>query len=275
MAEGLLDAYTITPGEFDRFRKLIFDIAGISLSDAKQVLLVGRLSKRLKALELRSFSDYFRYVSDDSHKHERQMMVDLLTTNETYFFREPDHFDFLRRHVLSNRNGTLRIWSAASSTGEEAYSIAMTLADALGSSPWEIIGTDISQRVLAKAATGHYALTRTEGIPQHLLKKYCLRGIGPEHGTLLVSRSLRERVRFMSSNLLSPRRDLGMFDVIFLRNVMIYFEESTKRTVINNLLPYLKTNGHLVIGHSESLNGIDVALEMVQPTIYRRKGGYT
>jgi len=162
-----------------------------------------------------------------------------------------------------------RVWSAASSTGEEAYSIAMVLADTIGAANWEIVGTDISSRVLEKARSGHYSLDRIDGIPRPLLQKYCLKGNGQYEGTLLVTRELRQRVDFRYSNLMAPAKGLGSFDVIFLRNVMIYFDPETKRKVINNLLPYLKTDGHLLIGHSETLNGITSDVVAVRPTIYR------
>jgi len=259
----------ITQGEFDKFKALLYDVAGIELTNAKKVLLVGRLSKRLKHLGQKSFDEYYRYVTDPAHPAEHQMMVDLLTTNETFFFREPAHFEFLKQRAAQAR-GTFRVWSAAASSGEEAYSIAMSLADTLGNRHWEIVGTDISQRVLARARTGHYSTARLDGIPQHLLHKYCLKGINEESGTMLVMRNLRERVRFVHSNLLAPRKDLGLFDVIFLRNVMIYFDNTTKRRVIANLLPSLKSDGCLIIGHSESLTGLDTGLVPLQPTVYGR-----
>ncbi|WP_226472811.1 CheR family methyltransferase [Dechloromonas denitrificans] len=263
----------ITKTEFAQFQKLIFQIAGISMSDAKQVLLVGRLSKRLKELDFRTFGEYFRHVTNEAEAQERQTMVDLLTTNETYFFREPKHFDFLRERAASHRKGgTFRVWSAASSSGEEAYSMAMILAETLGDTPWEILGTDISTKVLAKAQYGQYPLERTDGIPINLLKKYCLKGLGKHAGTLLIAKELRQRVQFLHCNLMAPRHGLGQFDVIFLRNVMIYFESETKRKVIANLLPYLKRDGHFVVGHSESLNGLTNNLVLASPTIYRHAG---
>lgn len=261
----------ITNAEFEQFKKLIFQIAGISLSDAKKVLLVGRLSKRLKALGCETFSQYYQLVTGHNCQAERQTMVDLLTTNETYFFREPKHFDLLRDLAARRRkNTTFRAWSAASSSGEEAYTMAMVLAETLGDSPWEIVGTDISTKVLDKARCGQYPMERIDGIPVNLLKKHCLRGIGDQTGTLLISRELRERVQFLHCNLMEPRRDLGQFDVIFLRNVMIYFENDTKRKVVDNLLPYLKSDGHFIVGHSESLNGLTNKLTPVCPTVYRQ-----
>ena len=261
----------LTDGEFAQFQKLILDLAGISMSPAKKMLVAGRLAKRLKALGLASYGQYFLHLTSGRDETERQTMVDLLTTNETFFFREPRHFDFLAQYLRTHRpRGSFWVWSAASSSGEEAYTIAMVLAEVLGQAPWEVIGTDISTQVLAKARRGQYAMDRIDGIPQLLLKKYCLKGIDEHAGTLLINRELRSRVQFLQSNLLEPRKDLGNFDVIFLRNVMIYFDNGTKRKVIANLLPSLNPEGCFIVGHSESLNGLTDALSPVRPTIYRR-----
>ena len=200
-------------------------------------------------------------------------MVDLLTTNETYFFREPTHFDFLRNEIVAKRNSAtvFRVWSAASSSGEEAYSISMTLAEAIPSGLWEIVGSDISTRVLAAASTGHYPLARTEGIPPGYMRKYCLKGVRSHAGTFLIAPELRKKVRFYQINLMHPvEADIGDFDVIFLRNVMIYFDPETKTRVVHNLLPRLKTGGYLIIGHSETLTGITDRVAGVRPTIYRK-----
>ena len=261
----------ITDIEFAQFQNLIFKLAGISLTEGKKDLVTGRLTRRLDHHGLDSFTAYYRYVCKEENANERQIMVDLLTTNETYFFREPKHFEFLREVASRHRPGfPFRVWSAAASTGEEAYSIAMVLADTIGAANWEIVGTDISSRVIEKARSGHYSLDRIDGIPRPLLQKYCLKGNGQYEGTLLVVKELRHRIDFRYSNLMAPAKGLGSFDIIFLRNVMIYFDQETKRKVINNLLPYLKADGHLLIGHSETLNGVTSDLVAVRPTIYRR-----
>lgn len=268
----MIDAQ-ITTQEFALFQRLIYKIAGISLSDAKRVLLVGRLTKRLKAHGLDTFTQYYRMLSSGEHPAELQTMVDLLTTNETYFFREPQHFEFLRREIVEKRTapGTFRVWSAASSSGEEAYSIAMTLAETLPDKPWEIVGSDISTQVLARAATGHYSLARTDGIPPGHMRKYCLKGIRAQTGTFMIVPELRQRVNFYQVNLTHPvPAEIGEFEVIFLRNVMIYFDPETKTKVVHNLLPRLKPGGHFIIGHSETLNGITDRLVSVMPTIYRK-----
>jgi chemotaxis protein methyltransferase CheR len=264
---------TITDQEFALFQRLIYKIAGISLSDGKKILLVGRLTRRLKVYDLSSFSQYYRMLSTGEHPEEVQTMVDLLTTNETYFFREPKHFDFLRDEIIRKRRSpaTFRVWSAASSSGEEVYTLAMVLADQLPNTPWEIVGSDISTQVLAKAATGHYSLARTEGIPPAYMTKYCLKGVRSHAGSVLIVPELRKKTHFYQINLMNPVEDeIGEFEVIFLRNVMIYFDPPTKAKVVHNLLPRLKSGGHLIIGHSETLNGITDRVEAVLPTIYRK-----
>ena len=264
---------TISDQEFGLFQRLIYKIAGIALSDAKKILLVGRLSRRLTQYELGSFGDYYRMLASGNFPEEVQTMVDLLTTNETYFFREPKHFEFLRDEVVAKRNSaaTFRVWSAASSSGEEAYSIAMTLAEALPNAPWEIVGSDISTKVLAKATAGHYSLARTEGIPQGHLHKYCLKGVRAHSGTFLIAPELRQRTSFQQINLMHRvDANIGEFDVIFLRNVMIYFDPETKTRVVHNLLPRLRSGGYLIIGHSETLNGLTDRVIPIRPTIYRK-----
>ena len=261
----------ISDKQFAKFKKLVFDISGIEISDNKKIWLVGRLSQRFKILGCTSFLDYFNHVNGKNGAPELQVMLDLLTTNETYFFREPEHFNFLRDRATCHRKGsTFRVWSAASSSGEEAYTMAMVLAETLGNAAWEILGTDISTKVLDKAKTGHYPLARTDGIPYPLLKKYCRKGILEQNGTLLINKELRKRVQFLQCNLMDPPRNLGAFDVIFLRNVMIYFKKETKKKVIANLMPYLKPDGRFVVGHCESLYQLTNDLVAEQPTIYRR-----
>lgn len=258
--------------EFAQFQRLIFDIAGIHLAPAKKVMVAGRLGRRIRAHNLTSFGDYFRLIQQ--REDERQLAVDLLTTNETYFFREPKHFEFLRGRILPGlrRGEPLRVWSAACSSGEEPYSIAMLLAAELGMSGWELLASDISTQVLAKARGGLYPMSRTELIPRDYLQRFCLKGVGEQAGMLLVDKPLRERVGFRQLNLNNTLPSLPPFDLVWLRNVMIYFQLDTKREVVRRVAQQLKPGGYLFIGHSESLNGLDVGLELVQPSIYRRPG---
>jgi chemotaxis protein methyltransferase CheR len=262
----------ISEREFQAIRAWLRGAAGISLSDQKKALVVGRLASRLRHYGLDSYGRYFELLQDRSRPDELQIAVDLLTTNETHFFREPKHFDFLRDKILPRHPAgrMFRAWSAASSSGEEPYSIAMTLAESLGEAPWEVVASDLSSRMLARAETGHYAMTRAKTIPRSHLSKYCLKGVGPQAGTFLVDPGLRSRVRFMQVNLVGPLPRLREFDLIFLRNVMIYFDAPTKRDVVARLIPHLARGGHIVVGHSESLNGVSDALKSLQPSIYRR-----
>jgi chemotaxis protein methyltransferase CheR len=262
----------ITDDEFAQFQRFIHDAAGITLAATKKALVSGRLAKRVHQHGLTSYTQYLRLLAGGGAQEEVQAAIDLLTTNETYFFREAKHFDVLRELAQAPRprGQALRVWSAASSTGEEAYSIAMVLADALGSDPWEVVGTDISSRVLQRARLGHYPLERTRHVPHEYLRRFCLRGIGTQAGTLLVDRSLRERVSFSPVNLNAPLPHLGLFDVIFLRNVMIYFNGDTKRQVVARVLSLLRPGGSFFIGHSESLHQITQAVVQVSPSVYRK-----
>ncbi|MFJ5235640.1 CheR family methyltransferase [Pseudomonas neuropathica] len=256
--------------EFQQFRGMIFEIAGISMSDAKKPLISGRLAKRVRQHGLSGYGEYFRLLM--SERAELQVAVDLLTTNETYFFRESKHFDFLRERILPELldRSTLRVWSGACSSGEEPYSIAMTLADALGNRPWELLASDLSTRMLEKARVGLYDIADAENIPRPLLTRYCLKGVGEQAGKLLIDPALCNRLRFQQINLNSALPELGEFEVIFLRNVMIYFDLETKRQVVRRMLPLLKPGGYFIVSHSESLNGVCDELKVVAPSIYRK-----
>jgi chemotaxis protein methyltransferase CheR len=262
----------ITEAEFARFQRFIFDAAGITLSSSKQALVSGRLGKRVAHHHVESFGDYFQLLSSGVHPDEVQMAVDLLTTNETYFFRENKHFDFLREQAQAARarSQPFRVWSAASSSGEEAYSIAMVLADCMESTPWEVLGTDISTKVLEQAARALYTMERARHIPPDCLRHYCRKGTGDYAGWLLVERELRQHVRFAQVNLNVALPEMGRFDVVFLRNVMIYFNDGTKRSVAARVVATIKPGGWFFVGHSETLTGLTDAVEQVAPSIYRK-----
>jgi chemotaxis protein methyltransferase CheR len=264
--------FSLSDSEFAQFQRFIYQSAGITLSDAKRALVCGRLAKRLHACQLKTYGEYLDLLRGGQSPAELQMAVDLLTTNETYFFREPKHFEFLKRTLRNRRapGAAFRVWSAAGSTGEEAYSIAMVLDECLGSGPWDVVASDISARVLARARTGHYPLDRLSNFPRGYLQRYCLKGTGAQEGTLLVERKLRSRVRFLQVNLNARLPRLGTFDIIFLRNVLIYFNLETKRGVVARLLDALKPGGWLLIGHSETLIDVSDGVEMVSPAIYRK-----
>ncbi len=262
----------LTEAEFHQFQALIYRIAGISLSDAKMPLVSGRLARRVQHYKLSSYADYFRLLTSNQVPTEMQITIDLLTTNETYFFREPKHFDFLRDTILPPLKGQrpVRIWSGASSSGEEIYTIAMVLASVLGDQAWDVTGSDISSRVLEQARRGHYPMERAEDIPQDYLRKYCLKGVGDQAGTFLIDKALRDRTKFLQINLNAALPQMDAFDVIFLRNVMIYFDMKTKQQVVARMLPMLRSGGYFIVSHSESLNGISDGMKLISPSIYRK-----
>jgi chemotaxis protein methyltransferase CheR len=266
----------LNDAEFKFVQKFIADSAGIVLSNEKKALVSGRLGKRLRVHSLASFSQYFKMVQVNST--ERQIALDLLTTNETYFFREPQHFEFLRNVILPEAAASgaigprpFRIWSAASSSGEEAYSAAMVLDDTLRDAPWEIIGSDISTQMLERCRKARYPMERTDHIPPAYLRTYCWKGVGIEDGFLRVDRRLRQKVQFLHGNLNGDLPAVGKFDVIFLRNVMIYFDAETKRKLLIRMADYLNPGGWFIVSHTESLHGlVNGALTQVKPSIYRK-----
>jgi chemotaxis protein methyltransferase CheR len=261
----------ISDRAFGRIRQFIHEQAGIHLGDGKKQLVCTRLARRLQANQLDGFDAYAQLLGQPDAGAERQVAIDLLTTNETYFFREPKHFEFIARALATRTRESrpYRVWSAASSSGEEAYSVAMLLADKLGIRAWEVYASDISARVLETARAGCYPLERASGIPQDYLRRFCLRGTGPEHGMMMVDPMLRERVRFEQVNLSRPLPKLGEFDLILLRNVLIYFDQEMKREVVSRLVEHLVPGGHLLVGHTETLNGVDGTLRAISPSIYQ------
>lgn len=258
------------------FQRLIFELAGITLNDSKHALVAGRLGKRVRDLNLPDYMAYFRYITkgDGQHTGELQTCIDLLTTNETYFFREIKHFEFLQQHILPKHNlaKPLRIWSAASSSGEEAYSVAMVLADRLGlSAPWEIFASDICGRVLAKAVEAIYPEERLSHMPPGYRQRFLMKGTNAHAGYVRVVPELCQRVKFEHYNLISSPHPGKQFDVIFCRNVLIYFNELTKQQVVSRLCDALVDDGFLFVGHSESLHGTIPDLHAVSPSIYQKR----
>lgn len=265
-----MEAQTFSDRGFSRLQALVRDIAGIHLTPAKKAMVCGRLAKRLKQVQLDNYDDYIHFLTSIEGKEEVQAAIDLITTNETYFFREPKHFEFLRDRILPRcqPGRTFRVWSAACSSGEEPYSLAMMLAENLPTTPWEILASDLSTRVLEKAARGQYPMERTDHIPKGYLANYCLKGIGSQAGTFVVDPALRARVKFIQLNLNSPLPSIGEFDLIMLRNVLIYFDLEVKTQVVRRMLPVLKPGGYFFVGHSESLNGVTSELESIVPSVY-------
>ena len=245
------------------------DVSGIRLVPAKRSLVEGRLQKLALESGIDSLDDYVDVVLSGRDPAEFTRLVDKLTTNETYFFREPEHFEVLAEFLDQSAPGQrLRVWSAASSSGEEAYSIAMTMADHLGEASWEVVGTDLSTEVVRRARRGLFPMERARQMPAAFLKRYCLRGTGPYEGQLLIERSLRQRVRFTTANLMEPLPEIGRFDVIFLRNVLIYFENPAKQEIVRRVLHLLNPGGLLLTGHAESLNNLGLPIRSRRPAVY-------
>ncbi len=268
---------SITAEEFQRFRTLIYDESGISLSDKKQSFLASRLSKRLRDLGVETFSEYYEKVTEDPTREEFTCMLDLISTNKTDFFREPKHFDFLRDTIIPELATAkrIRIWSSACSTGEEPYTIAITLCDGVQDpAQWDfkILASDLSTRVLAKAASGVYDQGRFRDVPPDTLKRHFLRGRGDNEGVFKVKPHLASMIRFRRLNLMDDHFPIKTpLDLIFCRNVMIYFDRPTQETLVNKFHRYLKPGGYLFIGHSESLQWVAHPFKSVAPTIYQKK----
>ena len=235
-------------------------------------MVASRLARRLTFYGLRSYGDYFRLTANPDYPLEFQMMVNILSTNETYFFREPQHFDFFRENILKLWHGAhFRVWSAACSSGEEAYSLAMVMAETLGMRSWEIFASDLSTRVLETAQTGVYTMDRLECMDSRLLKKYCSKGVRSQAGSFRIDARLRNRVNFDQVNLMDPLPpNLGGFEVIFLRNVLIYFDQDTKKRVVEQLITALRPGGYFFISHAENLHHVTEQLQMIIPSIYRK-----
>jgi chemotaxis protein methyltransferase CheR len=249
--------------------------AGISLSDQKRALLAGRLAPRMRSLEIASFGAYYDRVLAD--RDEMVRMIDAVCTNETQFFREPKQFAFLEHDVVpkwraaaerGERRREVRVWSAGCSTGEEPYSIAMTLAANLPDWKIEIVATDLSTKVLDRAAAGIWPIERADQIPLHFRKAFMLRGGGPQEGKMAARPELSSLIRFGRLNLHHESYPVaGRFDLIFCRNVLIYFDAPTKRRIIDRLLDRLDPQGLFFLGHSESLNAF-ARVRAAGPTVY-------
>ena len=262
---------------FQRFRALVYRESGIHLADHKRVMVASRLQKRLSELGLTSFDDYYTLVVGGSNDAELRVMLDCISTNQTDFFREPRHFTFLRDHVLPElaESKAVRIWSAACSSGEEPYSIAMTVVDTVGvlaTRHCRILASDISTRMVATAAAGVYPSARVRSLSQDLLRRHFLRGKDAQADLVKVKPHLAEMIVFRRINLMEDRYPIkGLLDVIFCRNVMIYFDRATQGRVLARLSQCLKLGGYLFLGHAESMPEITPEFQYVAPTIYRKQ----
>lgn len=257
----------LTNAEYISIQKLLFNGAGISLGDNKRTLVKARLLKRLYHYKVASYADYLKIVQISKTEHTE--FINQMSANETYFFREKEHFVFLED--LCKKKSFVRIWSAAASQGAEAYSAAMIAEDSIKNGGWEVIGSDINTRVLDIAKKGLYPFSWIEKIPTKYRSKNCLKGIDSFEGKFLINPTLTSRVSFLENNLIRANKELGMFDVIFLRNVLLYFNEEVKLRVIKNVISNLKSGGYLIIGLTELFKEICIdELSFVGASIYRK-----
>jgi chemotaxis protein methyltransferase CheR len=259
----------ITDAEFELFAKIVHKEIGIFLVDSKKTLVENRLTGRMLEYQIDSYSKYLRIIQ--INREEKIKMLNLITTNETYFFREDDHFEFLKDVVTSRSDHTanFRVLSAAASIGAEAYSIAMVLDTY--ATKWEVVGTDINSEVVKKARMGLYPLSFTKKIPDKYLQKYCLKGSGNHANQFIIDKRAINNVEFFEANLISYPNCYGIFDIIFLRNVLMYFDDPTRQKVIDNLVKNLKKGGFLIISLTENLSSLDIPyLKKLGKSIYQK-----
>ncbi|TCV83305.1 CheR family methyltransferase [Sulfurirhabdus autotrophica] len=263
--------FHFTVKDFDRIRKLIYDHAGISLNQSKEDMVYSRLARRLRATGLQTFDQYLAFL-ETNDAAEWEAFTNSLTTNLTSFFREPHHFPILTEHIQQHKNThPIMLWCSASSTGEEPYSMAMTMVDLFGSytPPVKILATDLDTNVLAIAREGVYPLDRIEKLPEDTVKRFFLKGTGTQAGHVKVRQELRDMITFRQINLLAPTWSIrGPFDAIFCRNVMIYFDKQTQYNILEKFVPLMQPDGLLFAGHSESFYHAANLFKLRSKTVY-------
>jgi chemotaxis protein methyltransferase CheR len=263
--------FHFTDQDFQRIRKLIYDRAGITLSDAKKDMVYSRVGRRLRATKLSSFREYLGLLETD-HAEEWEAFVNSLTTNLTAFFREAHHFPILAEHVGNIRHRKpIDLWCSAASTGEEPYTMAMTMVDLYGSftPPVKILATDLDTSVLKKAQAGIYPIERVEKLSPDLLKRFFLKGNGSNAGFVQVRKELRDMITFRQLNLLDEKWPIhGPFEAIFCRNVMIYFDKPTQYAILKKFIPVMHSDALLFAGHSESFQHATDLIKLRGKTIY-------
>ncbi len=274
------DRVELSPASFARFAQYITGELGIKMPESKLTMVQSRLLRRVRKLGLSSVDEYAEYFFDSAHGDEREHFINAITTNKTDFFREPQHFDFLRTTVLPAFGGTgrqagrFKAWSAGCSSGEEPYTLAMVLAEYARPRPgfdFAILGTDISTKVLAAARSGIYQEAQIVPVEPELRKRYLRRGNSTTERVARIVPELRQKISFHQLNFMDE--DYGVkdiFDVVFFRNVMIYFDTATQERVINKLCRNLAPGGYLFAGHSESLASLDVPLKSLKASVYRK-----
>lgn len=262
--------FLFTPIDFERIRTMLYKHSGIKLNDSKMDMVYSRLARRLRATGLKTFQDYLALV-EKQQDEEWEIFINSLTTNLTAFFREPHHFPLLKDHVLSLRKRPLRLWCSAASTGEEPYTMAMSMVEAFGNykPPVEIIATDIDTNVLNKAKAGVYPIDKVEKLPPDTLKRFFLKGAGSNANQAKVRKELSALITFHQLNLLDNQWPInGPFDAIFCRNVMIYFDKDTQYKILKRFAPLLEPHGLLFAGHSESLHHAADLFKLRGQTVY-------
>lgn len=270
-----VDQLDMDPATFERFRNLIYERSGITLSDGKKALLVSRLGRRMRELGFATHREYLEHVLRDNGD-EMVELLDAVSTNVTSFFREASHFHFLGQQFRrANEAGAkrYRVWSAAASSGEEPYTIAMTLLENASVPPPEmkILATDLSTRVLSLCKQGIYESEKLRSVPAELRSRYFTAVSNAPERKFRVNDSLRAMIRFARLNLAKPPFPMqGPFDIIFCRNVMIYFDPAVKKALLTDMHRLLRPGGFLVIGHAESLSGLDLPFSLVEPAVYVR-----
>lgn len=268
---GLFAECELSPTQFARITELLYDHSGIRMREGKEGLVRARLAKRLRLLGLPDFDAYLSHVETEPSRGEFAEMIDALTTNKTSFLREASHFDFLRDEVFPSLNGSVRLWSAGCSSGEEPYTLAMLLNESYSnaaSRDVRILATDISHRVLAAAKAGRYSTEIMADVPEAWLKRYWTRRSDASRDVFEAGPALRRMVHFAKLNLMEKWPMQGPFDAILCRNVMIYFDKGTQQRLVERYHALLKPGGFLFVGHSESLTGLTHRFRYVQPAVY-------
>ena len=271
LKENSVKEFDFTKSDFERVRALIYQRAGISLADSKQEMVYSRLARRLRATGIVSFAQYLNDLEAGRLGEEWESFTNALTTNLTSFFREAHHFPLLAEHLKKLREQPITIWCSAASTGEEPYSIAMTACEAFNTltPPVQIIATDIDTNVLATASKGVYGIERIDKMEPERARRFLQRGKGDQEGMVRVRPELRQLITFRQLNLLADNWALnGQFDVIFCRNVMIYFDKNTQRKILSRFVPLMKDNALLFAGHSENFLYVSDALKLRGKTVY-------
>lgn len=271
LLQQMAQRFTLSDTDFNRVSRLIYRRAGIVLQQHKRDMVYNRLVRRLRTLGLEDFGHYLNMLEATPDSSEWQVFVNSLTTNLTAFFREAHHFPVLKKHASQYRIGEYRVWSAAASTGEEPYSIAITLADTLGTSPgrWKVFASDIDTEVLQKAQQGIYRQEELKQLTPTQLQSYFMRGNGPYTGMAKIRPLIHQNVEFAIVNLLAKNYQIpGPFDAIFCRNVMIYFDKDTQQQILKSFIPLLKPNGLLFAGHSENFSNLSADFRLQGKTVY-------